>query len=301
MQVKILGSAAGGGFPQWNCGCSNCRRLRLGTFRGSRRSQSQLAISGDGKSWFLLGASPDLRYQIESCQALQPSGPGRSSPIAGVVLTGADLDHTLGLLLLREWHRFTIHSTSAVHRLLVEENLTFQLLRRMPDQITWLEHAHDAPFALDPAIGARLLSLPGHLPSYAAHRTDLPDEEAVSGLILESPSGSRMAYFPGLPAIDAALLHELAQCRVILVDGTFWTNDELVRTEGFGSPALAIGHLPVSGENGSLAAFRDLSQVRRIYTHINNTNPMLDEDSSEHQQIRDSGWELAFDGMEFTL
>lgn len=307
MRVKVLGSAAGGGFPQWNCGCSNCRRFRLGSIHSRARSQAQVAVSADDQHWFLLGASPDLRYQIEGCPALQPRNAGRNSPVCGVVLTCADLDHALGLLLLREWQRLNLYSTATVRRVLLETNSVFRLLERMPGQIHWTDMSFSAPFNLttpggmQPGIVARILGLPGGLPSYAPRSRDFSAKEAVGALILESPSGKRLAYIPGLPGISDALLAELSECHTILVDGTFWTDDELVRVEGFGRLARDIGHIPVSGDEGSLARLSRLPTVRKIYVHVNNTNPMLDEDSKEYHLVRQSGWEIAFDGMDFDL
>ena len=307
MRVKVLGSAAGGGFPQWNCGCSNCRRFRLGSLHGTARSQAQLAASTDDENWFLLGASPDLRYQIEGCRELQPQHDGRNSPISGIILTCADLDHSLGLLLLREWHKLNLYSTATVRRVLVETNAVFRLLERMPGQLGWTDMSIGVGFNLTTPGGvssgmiARLFGLPGRLPSYAPSGNGLSAEEAVAALILESPTGKRLAYVPGLPAINEALLYELSTCHTIMVDGTFWTDNELVRVEGCGRLARDIGHLPVSGAEGSLAKLSGLRTPRKVYVHVNNTNPMLDEDSEEHHQAREGGWEIAFDGMELTL
>ena len=306
MRVKVLGSAAGGGFPQWNCGCPNCRRFRLGTLHSTARSQAQLAVSDDDGHWFLLGASPDLRYQIEACPELHPRRAGRNSPISGVVLTSADLDHALGLLLLREWQRLALYSTATVRRVLLESNTVFRLLQRMPGQITWndmslCQHRMlTTPEGIQSGILARLIGLSSSLPAYAQAHENPVSEEAVSALLLEFPSGSRMAYLPGLPAVDEPLLAALRNCHVILVDGTFWTDDELIRVEGRGRLATEIGHLPVSGPDGSLARLSHLP-ARKIYVHINNTNPMLDEDSPEYRTVRESGWEIAYDGMELEL
>lgn len=305
MRVKVLGSAAGGGFPQWNCGCPNCRRFRLGTLRAPARSQAQLAVSADDRHWFLLGASPDLRYQIEAFPELHPRRAGRNSPISGIVLTSADLDHALGLPLLREWQPLTIYSTPAVRRVLLEHNTIFRLLERMPGQIVWTAIASPQPFLLttpegvNSEISARLLPLDGNLPAYAPHPGI--SDGAVSALILQSPSDARLAYLPGLPNVTDALLRELDACATILIDGTFWTDDELLRVEGHGRSAKEIGHLPVSGPAGSMAQLSALRGPRKIYIHINNTNPMLDEDGGEYRLVRERGWELAFDGMELSL
>lgn len=309
MRVKVLGSAAGGGFPQWNCGCPNCRRFRLGTVRAPARSQAQLAVTAGipPEHWFVLGASPDLRYQIEGFEALHPQRAGRNSPISGVVLTCADLDHTLGLLLLREWQRLSVYSTATVRRVLLETNTVFRLLERMPGQIGWSDVTPGTPFELTTPEGvrsgimARMVALAGSLPAYAPASGGFAPEEAVAALILESPSGRRLGFVPGLPAVTDALLRELNACETILVDGTFWTDDELIRVEGFGRLAREIGHLPVSGPEGSLASFSRLRNPRKIYIHINNTNPMLDEESEERRLVTESGWEVAFDGMELTV
>ena len=307
MRVKVLGSAAGGGFPQWNCGCSNCRRFRLGALRAKARSQAQLAVSADGERWFLLGASPDLRYQIEACPELQPHHAGRNSPIAGVLLTCADLDHALGLLLLREWQQLSLYSTATVRRVLLETNTVFRLLERMPGQVGWTDMTPGHSFSLttpegvNPGIAARLLALPGSLPAYAPTGNGLAADGAVTALILQSPSGKRLAYVPGLPGVSETLLAELSECDTILVDGTFWTDDELFRVEGFGKLARDIGHLPVWGSEGSLAKFSGVPTTRKIYIHVNNTNPMLDEDSPEHRMVLDAGWEIAFDGMDLDI
>ena len=307
MRVRVLGSAAGGGFPQWNCGCSNCRRLRSGSINALARSQAQLAVSTDNEHWFLLGASPDLRYQIEACRELQPRNAGRNSPISGVVLTSADLDHALGLLLLREWQRLTLYSTATVRRTLLETNTVFRLLERMPMQISWTDTSVGQLFGLTTPEGiqsgiiALLFGLPGNFPGYSSAGSGLSSADAVTALFLESPSGARLAYVPGLPEISEALFVELDACEAILVDGTFWTDDELIRIEGFGRLANEIGHLPVSGPAGSMARLSRLRTPRKIYVHINNTNPMLDEDSEEYRLVRESGWEVARDGMELSV
>ena len=179
MRVRVLGSAAGGGFPQWNCGCPNCRRFRAGTLRGSARSQAQLAITVDGDKWFLLGASPDIRYQIEGDPDLQPRTAGRNSPLAGVVLTCADLDHTLGLLLLREWQRIEIYSTAIVQNTLLEGNSVFKLLQRMPEQAIWARVGISDKFAVgstgESKIQMQMIPLAGHSPQQALPIT-LPAE-----------------------------------------------------------------------------------------------------------------------------
>ena len=310
MQVKILGSAAGGGFPQWNCACPNCRSLRAGTFRGKTRTQTQLAISSDSKQWFLLGASPDLRAQIEATPELHPQAPEnvtRHSPIAGAVLLNADIDHVLGLLLLRELQPLNTYASLSVRRILTEDNSMFVMLQRVADQLKWDEIERDEAFSLlnptgeDSGVRCRALSLGRHYPAYVSKRrqTELMRREASLGLIVESPSGKRLAYMPAVPQIDDALLKEADSADVLLFDGTFWSDDELIRVQGSGQTSWEMGHVPVSSPEGSLEKLAQLRCPRKIYVHINNTNPMLDEASAEHRQVREAGWEIAEDGWQF--
>jgi pyrroloquinoline quinone biosynthesis protein B len=312
MQVKILGSAAGGGFPQWNCACPNCRSLRAGTFHGKARTQTQVAVSSDSRLWFLLGASPDLRAQIESSTELHPQAAGsatRHSPISGAVLLNADIDHVLGLLLLRELQPLAAYATESVRRILTEDNSMFAMLQRVSGQLKWSCFAPGANFNLldplnkDSGLLCRAISLATHFPAYvSSHRkSQLAPPEASLGLIIESPSGKRLAHMPAVPRITDDLLRELDSADVLLFDGTFWSDDELIRTQGSGQTATQMGHVPVSSPQGSLEKLAHLRRPRKIYLHINNTNPMLNEDSPEHRQVRDAGWEIAEDGWQFEL
>ena len=314
MRVLILGSAAGGGFPQWNCACPNCRTLRAGTFRGKARTQAQVAISADGHTWFLLGANPDLRSQIEAAPELQArvSSDGKSlrqSPIAGAVLLNADLDHTLGLLLLRELQPLRVYATSSVRRILTEDNSMFGMLQRVQDQVTWTEFVPGAGFPLltpsgeNSGLGCRAISLGTRYPAYVsqARQSELVPGEASLGLIVELPSGKRLAYMPAVPQINDALLTELATVDVLLFDGTFWSGDELVRIQGSGQTAQQMGHVPISSQGGGLDQLAGLTRQRRIYIHINNTNPMLNEAGPEYAQVREAGWEMAEDGWQFEI
>jgi len=314
MRVKILGSAAGGGFPQWNCACPNCRAVRAGTFRGKARSQAQVAISADSHSWFLLGASPDLRAQIEATAELHPREGVRQSPIAGAVLANADIDHTLGLLLLRELQPLRVYATESVRRILCEHNSMFAMLRRVPGQVTWTDFTLGRPFPLQNASGedsglqCRALSLGTQYPAYVspARQGELTPGEASLGLVVGQSSGKRIAYMPAVPQIavpqiNEALLEQFESCDVLLFDGTFWSDDELIRIQGSGKTAYQMGHVPVSSAEGSLAKLAGLHHPRKIYIHINNTNPMLNEAGPEYRQVREAGWEIAEDGWQFDL
>ena len=312
MLVRVLGSAAGGGFPQWNCACPNCSSLRAGTFHGKARTQTQLAISADSETWFLLGASPDLRTQIESTPDLRPRAAKnvtRDSPIAGAVLLNADVDHVLGLLLLRELQPLRVYATKSVRRILTKDNSMFAMLQRVSNQVSWIEFAPGASFTLsdpegeDSGLRCRTFPLGTHFPAYvsAPRRSQLSPLESSLGAIVESPSGKRLAFMPAIPGLDAKLLKQLESCDVVLIDGTFWSADELISIQGSTQSAWDMGHVPVSSTEGSLAKLAHLSHPRKIYVHINNTNPMLNEDSPEYRQVRDAGWEIAEDGWQFEL
>ena len=309
MRVKILGSAAGGGFPQWNCACPNCRAVRAGTFRGKARSQAQVAISADSRSWFLLGASPDLREQIEGTAELHPREGVRQSPIVGAVLANADIDHVLGLLLLRELQPLRVYATESVRRIVAEDNSVFAMLQRVPGQVTWTNFSPRTELSLqnpageDSGLRCRALPLGTHFPAYVSppRRDELKLGEASLGLIIGPTLGKRLAYMPAVPQIDEALLKELESCDVLLFDGTFWSDDELIRIQGSGQTARQMGHVPVSSTEGSLVQLAGLQHPRKIYVHINNTNPMLDEASVEYREVRDAGWEIAEDGWQFEL
>ncbi len=306
MRVKILGSAAGGAFPQWNCACTNCRAVRAGAFRGKPRTQTQVAVTQNGRSWFLLGASPDLRAQIEVTPELHPRNGVRQSPIAGVVLANADLDHVLGLLLLRELQPLRVYATASVRRILREDNSMFGMLHRIPDQASWTDFASGTQFNLRDAAGedsglrCQAWSLSTHYPAYVTtdRQSELAPGEASLGFMLESTPSARLAYFPAVPQIDEALLQQVDTCDVLLFDGTFWSDDELIRVQGSGQAARQMGHIPVESVLAKLAGLR---RPRKIFLHINNTNPMLDEGSSEHRQVRDAGWEIAEDGWQVDL
>jgi pyrroloquinoline quinone biosynthesis protein B len=310
MRVKVLGSAAGGGFPQWNCACGNCAGLRSGTFKGAARTQTQLAVTADVSSWFLLNASPDLREQILATPRLAPITGKRGSPIAGVVLTSADVDAIIGLLHLREFHPFRIYSTPAIRRILTEGNSLFRTLERSKPPVQWC----DLPLGEEVILGAaqssskcealRCTAIPlgGAYPDYVdpALRKELPPEEAVIALLL-SDGRKKMFFGPGLPGSSDNWKAHVRASDLALLDGTFWRDDELINVRGAGGTAREMGHPPLSGRDGLLEELRQETHPRRIAIHINNTNPILSEESAEYQAMLDAGWEIARDGMEFVL
>ena len=309
MRVKILGSGAGGGFPQWNCGCSNCNGLRAAKLHGSARTQTQIAFSVNSKAWFLLNASPDLRTQILATPELAPPEGSRQSPITGVFLPSADVDSIMGLLHLREFTPFRIFATPAVQQIVREENTIFRVLDRAMPPVQWLGISMRPQFARvdsdpreDSSFRCSAVPLGGSYPDYVsdALRGSLPADQAVVGLLVEQGE-KRLFFAPSLPGRNQEWKKLAESSDLVFLDGTFWSDDELSRAAGSGKTARAIGHLPLSGTDGLLQQFSGTGRGRRVLIHINNTNPILDEESTEYHQVREMGWEIAHDGMEFTL
>ncbi|MGA8151624.1 MAG: pyrroloquinoline quinone biosynthesis protein PqqB [Terriglobales bacterium] len=304
MRIEILGSAAGGGFPQWNCNCQNCQSLRAGTFQGKPRTQTQVAVSDDGRSWLLLNASPDLRLQIEGSAFLHPRGGRRESPIASVLLTSADIDQIAGLLSLRELQPIRVYGSASIRSILQDDNSAFGMLNRVPKQVVWTEVSLERSTSLltaeegDLGIGCSVFSLGNRYPVYVSPQraAALCPEEALLGVILQSSAGGRVAYMPAVPAIDDSLLRRLEDVDLLLFDGTFWSDDELIKVQGSGATAREMGHVPVSGAEGSLRRLAGLRHPRKVFLHVNNTNPMLDESGPQFREVRNAGWEVAEDG-----
>ena len=302
MRVRVLGSAAGGGFPQWNCGCPNCRGVRQGSVRATPRTQDSLAVSADGASWFLLNASPDVRAQIEVTPALQPRAP-RDSPICGVVLTNGDLDHCLGLFSLREAQPLRIYATAAVQRGLREHNAFCRTLERFDGHTRWstLEPAARVPL-LDEhgqpsGLSVAAIPAPGKLPIHLEGLLPAVDDDNVALAIHDERSRRALVYAPAVAERSPRLEAALREADCVLFDGTFWSSDELVQL-GLGERrAEDMAHWPVGGPSGSLQFLAGLPG-RKLLTHVNNTNPLLIDDSPERRAAARLGVELAADGME---
>ncbi len=302
MRIRVLGSAAGGGFPQWNCGCANCVAVRSGAPGVRARSQESVAISADGEAWFLLNASPEIRAQIEGFSGLHPRGP-RHSPIAGIVLTNGDLDHCLGLLSLRESHPLQLFATRSVERGFREGNVLHRTLQRFPEQLALraLELGAEQPLRLPDGSpsGLTVEAVPvwGKLPIHLEGRAEPSPEDNIGLLVREPARGRTLGYFPAVARLDAPLAAAAAKAECVFFDGTFWSSDELPR-HGLGDKrAEDMAHWPLGGPEGSLAWLREL-RARRILIHVNNTNPILREGSAESQQLRAADVELAYDGLE---
>lgn len=313
MRVRVLGSAAGGGFPQWNCGCANCREVRAGAPSLVARTQESVAVSADGEHWFLLNASPEVRAQIESFPALHPRG-SRHSPIAGILLTNGDLDHCLGLLSLRESQRLSVYATERVRRGFTEGNVLYATLQRFPGHTSWpglqlgeereLRLGDDQPSGLT----VEAIPLPGQAPLHLKAKLQPggewgePHPEDNIGLLIREPQrGATLAYFPGCARITPAVLEAADRAQCLFFDGTFWSDDELIQL-GLGERrATDMAHVPIGSAAGSLAAFAACRVPQRWFIHINNTNPILRRDSVESRLVREAGWQVARDGLELGL
>ncbi|MBI3780248.1 MAG: pyrroloquinoline quinone biosynthesis protein PqqB [candidate division NC10 bacterium] len=307
MRVRVLGSGAGGGFPQWNCNCDNCRGVRSGTRRAKPRTQSSIAVSADGVRWYPINASPDIRQQIESFSALHATGSVRGTPIQAILLTNADIDHITGLLSLREFQPLCIYSTKQVMDWVLEPNAVFRAIRLFPSQCTWKtvitsgRHEIIGVDGRDSGLRYEAFAVPSKPPAYLMDLVSDWSEETIGYKITDVTSGRSLAYVPGIKQIDPEMLAILGGCNCLFFDGTFWSDDELIKLGIAQKSALAIGHIPIGGPDGSLRKLATLRDVRKIYIHINNTNPILIEDSSERQAVEDTGCEVAFDGMDLEV
>jgi pyrroloquinoline quinone biosynthesis protein B len=304
MKAVVLGAAAGGGFPQWNSNADACRRARAGDPKVIPRTQASLAISGDGERWFLINASPDLRQQIQAHQILHPRRGLRSSPIEGVVLTGADVDAIAGLLHLRERQPFVIYASERVLGVLTA-NPIFGVLAEdcVARQATCLDRAFE-PRHIDGSgsrLEVELFDVPGKVALYM-ETGDSPRELAgksgdTVGVEVRA-GGRRLIYVPGCARMDEALKRRLANASVVLFDGTLWQDDEMIRLGLGPKTGSRMGHMSLSGPDGTIAAFHDIPVQRKILVHINNSNPILVDDSIERAILIKNGWEVAYDGME---
>ncbi|WP_144186472.1 pyrroloquinoline quinone biosynthesis protein PqqB [Elioraea rosea] len=306
MHVRVLGSAAGGGFPQWNCACRLCRGVREGTVKASPRTQESTAVSADGERWVLLNTSPEIRSQIEAFPALHPKAP-RHTPIGAIVLTNGDLDHVLGLLSLRESQPLVVYAAPCVRRGFIEGNSLARTLSRFPGQVTWHDIADGTDIPLADPEGAplgltlRAAPAPGRPPPHLKGHVEDDPLESIGIALTETETGRRMAYVPGTAAITPALRGLMDGADAVFLDGTCWSDDELIAQKLGTATATSMGHVPVGGGGGSLASLAGLEAGRRVLIHLNNTNPLLDEESAERREAERAGWTVAHDGMEIVL
>jgi len=303
VRIKVLGSAAGGGFPQWNCNCRNCAGARSGNIRARPRTQSSIALSVDGARWVLCNASPDIHAQIRATAELQRPDTLRGSGIAAVVLTDGQIDHAAGLLLLREGARVPLYTTELVREDLTEGFPVLRLLEYFCGT-EWHRVAIDGGvFTISGVDGLELRALPlSSKPAPFSPRRDDPQPGDNIGLVIRDRRTGRSAFYaPGLGDMDDRTRREIDGVDCLLVDGTFWSDDEMIRLGVGHKRAREIGHLPQSGVGGMIEHLRAFPNARRILTHINNTNPILNEDSAERSVLEHEGIEVAYDGMEVAL
>ncbi len=295
MRAIILGAAAGGGLPQWNCGCTNCNLARAGTIPSL--SQSSLAVSLDGMSWALLNASPDLREQFARAPQLAPTDL-RLSPLRSVLVTNGDIDHVAGLLTLREKQPFDLFATAEIQAALSGNPMMAAVDRQLVPRSTI---SLEAPFELLPGLTARLFPVPGKVPLYLEGETVETDLEGEQTVGVELTAGAtRMLYIPGCARITPKLAERIEGTDMLFFDGTLWRDDEMIR-EGLGQKTgQRMGHISMSGPDGSIAGLAGLKIGRRVFVHMNNTNPVLRPDAGERAEAEAAGWIIARDGMELT-
>jgi pyrroloquinoline quinone biosynthesis protein B len=307
LHAVILGSAAGGGFPQWNSNAPPCRRARQGDPGAVARTQASLAASANEQDWFVFNASPDLRLQIEATMVLHPREGLRSSPISGVVVPGGDVDALIGLLHLRERHRFCVYAPARVLAVMAA-NPIFGVLA--PDCVERRELRLEERVELAGSSGSSGLAVvafavPAKVPLYLERAGEDPllseEGDAVGFEIIDTGTGRSFFFIPGCAAMTGGLRRRLSRSALVFFDGTLWRDDEMIRLGVGSKTGRRMGHISISGDDGTIAAFRGLDVERRIFIHINNSNPVLLEESPERRIAEAAGWEIAHDGMEVRL
>jgi pyrroloquinoline quinone biosynthesis protein B len=306
VKIRVLGSAAGGGFPQWNCNCRNCSGLRAGTLRADARTQSSIAVCGSHAArWALVNASPDILQQLKANPVLQPARTPRDTAIAGIVLVDGQIDHTTGLFMLRESVRpLAIWCTDEACADLTAGNPIFAVLAHYcgVDRRTMTPDGRE--FVVDgvESVTWRALAVPSKPAPYSPHRAAPVAGDNVALVIRDSATQRSLVYAPGLGSMQESVWRAMREADCVLVDGTFWTDDEMIALGLSPKRARDIGHLPQSGPKGMLEWFEQLpATTRRILIHVNNTNPILDEDSRERAELTRRGIEVAWDGLEIEL
>ena len=312
MIIRVLGSAAGGGFPQWNCNCRNCADVRAREPGFTARTQCSLAVSANGRDWVLLNAAPDLRQQINDTAELgaYANGKLRNSPIKAAVITGGDVDFVAGLLNLRELQPLVVYGSSRVLATLATNSI-FNVLDK--SVVARRELPFERPVAVEGAEGPTGLEVeafvvPGKIALYledagagATANFGSREGDTIGLKVTETSTGRYFFYVPGCAEVEPPLARRLKGAPLVFFDGTLFTDDEMIRQGLMQKTGARMGHISISGPAGSIAAFKDLGVARKIYVHINNSNPVLDENSPERKAAEASGWEVGYDGMEVRL
>lgn len=310
MQIQVLGSAAGGGFPQWNCNCRNCRGLRDGSIKATARTQSSIAVSHDGERWILINTSPDIRQQILDFPALQPGRAVRDTAIEAIILVDSQIDHATGLLMLREGCPHTVYCTDQVYEDLSTGFPVFKMLQhwngglqRRRIEIGENATARDRSFGIDaiPELEFTAIPILSNAPPYSPHRDNPHPGDNIALRIHDRATGGVLLYAPGLGTIDDSTRELMRDANCLLVDGTVWDDDEMLRAQAGTRRGKDMGHLAQGGEGGMVALLDEFADPRKILIHINNTNPILDEESPERALLDAHGIEVAFDGMRISL
>ncbi len=304
MHIHLLGTGAGGGFPQWNCNCHNCKRLREGTIKSSARTQSSITISGNGEDWVLFNASPDIRAQIESFPPLQPARKVRDTGICSIILCDAQIDHTTGLIIMREHDKpWDIYCTSAVQEDMTTGYPIFNMLSHFRG-VNWHEvSTEQTPFTIPKADNLIFTAVPlkSEAPPFSPHRHNTVAGDNVGYKVEDTSTGKNLFYAPGLGEMEDHVLEYMQNADVVLVDGTVWTDDEMSNEGISNKRAKEMGHLDQSSKGGIMEILNSLEKPRKILIHINNTNPILDEDSDQRKQLNDLGIEVSYDGMDIII
>jgi len=303
MYIYVLGSAAGGGFPQWNCNCPNCHGVRTGTIQAKARTQSSIAVSENGTDWVLLNASPDIRQQLFEFKAAQPARKLRDTGITSVILMDSQLDHTTGLLTLREGCPMNVWCTEMVHQDLTSGFPVFNMLKHWNGGLQYNEINPKQAFKIDGFENLEFLPLiiKSAAPPYSPHRNDPHDGDNIALIIKDHKTQKQLFYAPGLGKIDDQIMQIMQNSDCVMIDGTLWTDDEMQQTGVGTKTGREMGHLYISGEGGSLSYLNQLSTPKKVLIHINNTNPILNENSSQFAELKANGVEVAYDGMQIEL
>jgi len=304
MFVHVLGSGAGGGFPQWNCNCVNCKGVREGTVKTTPRTQSSIAISANGTDWILFNASPDIKKQLDDFPTLQPAREVRDTAITAIVITDAQIDHVTGMLTLREHNKpWDVYTTQAVYEDLTTGFPVFNILGHFRG-INHHEIATDqSSFTIPSAEGLVFTAVPlkSEAPPYSPHRHNTVPGDNIGMHIEDTRTGQSLFYAPGLGVAEPHVIEFMSNSNCVLVDGTVWTDDEMSHEGISNKRAQEMGHLDQSSEGGILSILNAMEKPRKILIHINNTNPILNEESAQRQILNKAGIEVAYDGMDIEL
>lgn len=303
MYIHVLGSAAGGGFPQWNCNCSNCHGVRNGTIKAQTRTQSSIAISENGIDWILCNASPDIRQQLFDFKAAQPARALRDTGITNVILMDSQLDHTTGLLTLREGCPIRVWCTEMVHQDLTTGFPIFNMLKHWNGGLEYCKIDPKQSFNIAGFSNLEFIPLiiQSSAPPYSPHRNDPHDGDNIALIIKDRKTQKQLFYAPGLGKINDQIMQIMQASDCVMIDGTLWTDNEMQECGVGSKTGQEMGHLHISGVEGSLSYLDQLKHTRKILIHINNTNPILNEDSTQRATLNTHGIEVAFDGMQIEL